>query len=267
MRSVVDLPQPDGPMSTAISPSGTSKAQVADRGRRLAGEDLADVLELDHASSADTGARSSRLARRAPARAGARTRRAVAAAPPKPITSVIDEAPPAVAVEVDRVVERPAARAEARRSRCSAAIRFMRYSQPSVGRRNTKNPALRWFVMNATVSVPMIAPAASGVSSPTTSAGARRELGDAREPGVQDAGLHAEAREPARGALDLAAPVDVVVAVGDHRRADRDAQDQQTEPDLVRAHVCATCDAPRRRLRRLQRRDATGRPSIPPRCR
>ena len=50
-----------------------------------------------------------------------------------------------------------------------AAIRFMRYSQPSVGRRNTKNPALRWFVMNATVSVPMIAPAASGVSNPTTS--------------------------------------------------------------------------------------------------
>ena len=25
IRSVVDLPQPDGPMSTAISPSGTSK--------------------------------------------------------------------------------------------------------------------------------------------------------------------------------------------------------------------------------------------------
>ena len=64
----------------------------------------------------------------------------------------------------------------------------------------------------------MIAPAASGVSSPTTSAGAGGELGDAREPRVQDAGLHAEAREPARGALDLAAPVDVVVAVGDHRR-------------------------------------------------
>ena len=40
------------------------------------------------------------------------------------------------------------------------------------------------------------------------------------------------ANQPA-GALDLAAPVDVVVAVGDHRRADRDAQDQQPEIHLV----------------------------------
>ena len=54
---------------------------------------------------------------------------------------------------------------------------------------------------------------------------------------MEDARLHAEAREPAGGALDLAAAVDVVVAVGDHRDADRDAQDQQPEPDLVRAHV------------------------------
>ena len=109
----------------------------------------------------------------------------------------------------------------------------------------------------------MIAPAASGVSSPTTSAGARRELGDAREPRVQDARLHAEAREPAGGALDLAAPVDVVVAVGDHRRADRDPQDEQPEITLGSRRHAARADSstvarmadfgsrrrPRRRLR------------------
>ena len=34
---------------------------------------------------------------------------------------------------------------------------------------------------------------------------AGRELGEAREPRVQDSRLHAEALEPARGALDLPA--------------------------------------------------------------
>ena len=51
IRSVVDLPHPDGPMSTAISPSRDLEAQVGDRGRRLAREDLGDVLELDHGRS------------------------------------------------------------------------------------------------------------------------------------------------------------------------------------------------------------------------
>ena len=53
---------------------------------------------------------------------------------------------------------------------------------------------------------------------------------------VQDAGLHAEAREPPRGSLDLAASVDVVVAVGEHRRAQRDPHYEQAEIHLVGRH-------------------------------
>ena len=95
------------------------------------------------------------------------------------------------------------------------------YSQPSVGRRNTKKPALRWFVMNATSSVPIERARRERREQPEHERRARRELGDAREPRVQDPRLHAEAREPPGGALDLAAPVDVVVAVRDHRGARR----------------------------------------------
>ena len=39
------------------------------------------------------------------------------------------------------------------------------------------------------------------------------------------------------GARDLAAPEEVVVAVGEHRRADRDPQHQQPEVDLVDVDV------------------------------
>ena len=74
--------------------------------------------------------------------------------------------------------------------------------------------------------------------------GPGRELGEAGEPRVQDAGLHAETLEPPGRALDLAAPVDVVVAVGDHRDAHGDPQDQQPEPQLVGVHVLEHASSP-----------------------
>ena len=40
MRSVVDLPQPDGPMSTAISPSGTSRLRSPTAGAAWPGNTL-----------------------------------------------------------------------------------------------------------------------------------------------------------------------------------------------------------------------------------
>ena len=48
MRSVVDLPHPDGPDEHRDLALGHLEAQVADRRGSLAREDLADVLELDH---------------------------------------------------------------------------------------------------------------------------------------------------------------------------------------------------------------------------
>ncbi|MEZ5136518.1 MAG: hypothetical protein R2699_16085 [Acidimicrobiales bacterium] len=81
--------------------------------------------------------------------------------------------------------------------------------------------------------------------TPTTPAAARGgqaddehdatgQLHDRRQPGVELARLHAQAREPAGGALDLAAAPDVVVAVGDHRHAHHHPQDQRAEIDTGR---------------------------------
>jgi len=62
------------------------------------------------------------------------------------------------------------------------------------------------------------------------------ELGDTREPGVEDARLHPETLEPSPGTGDLAPAEDVVVPVRDHRAADGDAQDEKAEIDLVGCH-------------------------------
>ena len=48
MRSVVDLPQPDGPSRTMNSPSSIAQRDVVDRGRAGALEALADAIEADH---------------------------------------------------------------------------------------------------------------------------------------------------------------------------------------------------------------------------
>ena len=46
IRSVVDLPQPEGPTSTISSPSRDLEVEVGD-GSRPVGEDLADTAEGD----------------------------------------------------------------------------------------------------------------------------------------------------------------------------------------------------------------------------
>ena len=54
MRSSVDLPQPDGPTRTRNSPLSILERDVVD-GRHAAGEDLADVVEVDLGHSSDRG--------------------------------------------------------------------------------------------------------------------------------------------------------------------------------------------------------------------
>ena len=71
------------------------------------------------------------------------------------------------------------------------------YSQPSVGRRNTKKPALRWLVTNATSERADERARRERREQPDDERSAGRELGDAGEPGVEDPGLHPEALEPA----------------------------------------------------------------------
>ena len=229
-------------MSTAISPSGTDEAQVDDRagvawpGKILATCSKLDQLRAGGRSAPDQGAEHAQTRHQLDGDgAGGRQNTAmnVAAAPAEADRRRAATKPPPTRCRWklgSRLSERPTPGTETQPMARHAATRFIRYSQPSVGRRNTKNPALRWLVTNATVSVPMMdrPGRCSGVSRPTIEPDARpRELGETREPGVQDARLHAEALEPAGGALDLAAPVDVVVAVGDHRHAHRDAQHEQ----------------------------------------
>ena len=55
MRIVVVLPQPDGPISTQISPSPIGERQRVDRRRARAGEALRQVLDLDHAARNPAG--------------------------------------------------------------------------------------------------------------------------------------------------------------------------------------------------------------------
>ena len=51
IRSVVVLPQPDGPTSTHTSPSGTSSDELVDRDVAV-GEPLGDGVEADHGCGA-----------------------------------------------------------------------------------------------------------------------------------------------------------------------------------------------------------------------
>ena len=52
-----------------------------------------------------------------------------------------------------------------------STVNTITYSHPSVGRLNTKKPALRWLVTHATAATPVTAAAPRGVSRPNTSDG------------------------------------------------------------------------------------------------
>ncbi len=87
-----------------------------------------------------------------------------------------------------------------------------------------------WFVISATSITPTTPARGERREQPEDEHRARTELGEAGEPGVQDAGLHAEAREPPAGAGDLAAAEDVVVAVGEHHDARPSPAEQRGSP-------------------------------------
>ena len=141
-----------------------------------------------------------------------------------------------VVVDVEGVVERPLARAEDGDGEAGERSSVITYSQPSPGRK-MKKPLPRWLVMSATSIVPTTADAASGREQAEHEQRAAADLGQAGEPGVEDARLHAEALEPAARAGDLAAAEDVVDAVGQHHRADAAAQHEQGEVDRVEVAV------------------------------
>ena len=204
-----------------------------DRGITLTGKHLGHVLELDHAS-----ANRAVLLTRVGGCGRRQNTTSNATAPPTPITNA-RRGHPILQLEVDRVVERPTPRAQTADRDTTPRSRFIKYSQPSVGRRNTKKPALRWFVTNATTERPDDRTGGERREQPDDEHRARGELGEAGQPRVQDSRLHPEAREPSGGALDLAATVDVVVAVGEHRRAHGHPHDQ--EPEV--ATVQPTCAA------------------------
>ena len=137
-----------------------------------------------------------RRRRRATARGAASRRRGGRAAPPTPAISAMRRPSVPGGSKISRAWSRDHSPAPRMAMAKPAMVRVITYSQPSPGRK-MKKPLPRWLVTMATSITPITAAPPKGVSRPTHEQRAADDLGEAGQPGVHDAGLHAEAREPA----------------------------------------------------------------------